>query len=172
MKHHKEKSKHLDKEITEFNYEMKRTLKDRIKLARKQRLINKGFSTCKCCNVSINTIKHKYVSYKIDTNGRSSGWGPLCVECFYDPEVPFEDILNYYTNRTIYPNHPNKCFEGSSFTWAFTESEVNTIIDNLINEIDNGDPIHNSLINQIGGITLKEKFITEQRDNKLNTILQ
>lgn len=134
---------------------MDRTLKDRIRLARKQRGKFKGYITCKCCNVSIKTIEHKYIKYN-----STSGYGSICIECFYDPEVPFDDIIKYYTQRTSFPGHPND----------FTEKEINVIVDNLIDEVDNGtDHL------KINAESLKQKWQRYQmtlRDIKIDKILE
>ena len=121
-----------------------KTLKERRAKSTRLQMLAPNHSTCKCCY-----IPWKFVSGKSIKYSTNSGHFPLCYQCYYSDEVPFEDVINYYTNRGTW-EHEN-----------FTESEVDYIIDQLINELKK-DPKLKQKYNQ---------FIADKRGELINSLL-
>jgi hypothetical protein len=104
------------------------------------------WNQCKHCRKVFNVIGNdrKVFTY-VKTPTYSASYGPLCISCFNSPDVSFNQILEYYTNKSLYPHED------------FTEEQVDKMIDSLIEE---------TKINP----TFKGKYLALDREDKLKQL--
>lgn len=95
-------------------------LSSRISLSKKLDKSEK-YGTCHCCGLSWEYVHGHSLMYS-----QSNGYFPICTKCYFDKEVTFEQIVNFYTERGIWDHE------------SFTEEEVNYMMDSIGKQIDRG----------------------------------
>lgn len=118
------------------------SLQERIKSSRKLRKKFPSRAFCKSCNTPNIGNNFKYIFFS-----QSSLYGPVCLECFNDEDVPFSKIIEYYTNRGTYEHE------------GFSEKEIEYIISDLVKE---------TKVNYI----FKNKYLRESRFLKFNKLFE
>ena len=91
-------------------------------------------------------VNIKSLTFEIRQNS-SSSYGKLCNFCFNHPDNSFQYIYELYTKKGTYPHED------------FTESQLDTIIDSISDELKVNESFRN-------------KYLQESRDDILKILLE